>query len=133
MFSLVKERHNGVTWQTTDNKFSLPLVQTNYGKRFITFFGVKTWNNIPKDIRSLDLKCAFLHTYAVSTRNFDLNELRESCLFFAVFVDHELPIAIMGALHLETECFCHFVSGGGVLFSLASGLGPELLPQKTLS
>ena len=47
MFSLVKERHSRVTRQTTDNKFSLPLVQTNYGERFITFFGVKTWNNIP--------------------------------------------------------------------------------------
>ena len=42
MFSLVKERHNRVTRQTTDNKFSLLLVQTNQGKRFITFFGVKT-------------------------------------------------------------------------------------------
>ena len=46
MFSLVKERHNRVTRHATDNKFSLPLVQTNYGERFITFFGV-TWNNIP--------------------------------------------------------------------------------------
>ena len=59
LFSLAKERHNTVTRQATDNKFSLPLVQTNYGKRFITFFGVKTWNNIPKDIRSLDSKRAF--------------------------------------------------------------------------
>ena len=42
MLSLVKERHNRVTRQATDNKFSLPLVQTNYGKRFITFSGVKT-------------------------------------------------------------------------------------------
>ena len=39
----------------------------------------------------------------------------------------------MEALHLETECFWHFVSGRKVLFSLASGLGLELLPQKTLS
>ena len=31
----------------------------------------------------------------------------------------------------KTECFWHFVSGGGVLFSLASSLGLELLPQKT--
>ena len=31
------------------------------------------------------------------------------------------------------ECLWHFVSGGGVLFSLASSLGLELLPQKTLS
>ena len=63
MFSLVKERHSRVTRQTTDNKFSLPLVQTNYGKRFITFFGVKTWNNIPKDIRSLDSKHTFSTKY----------------------------------------------------------------------
>ena len=63
IFSLVKERHSRVTRQTTDNKFSLPLVQTNYGKRFITFFGVKTWNNIPKDIRSLDSKHTFNTKY----------------------------------------------------------------------
>ena len=63
MFSLVKERHSRVTRQTTDNKFSLPLVQTNYGKRFITFFGVKTWNNILKDIRSLDSKHTFSTKY----------------------------------------------------------------------
>ena len=63
MFSLVKERHYRVTRQATDNKFSLPLVQTNYGKRFITFFDVKTWNNIPKDIRSLDSKRAFITKY----------------------------------------------------------------------
>ena len=30
------------------------------------------------------------------------------------------------------ECLSHFVSGGGVLFSLASSLGLELLPQKTI-
>ena len=65
MFPLVKERHNRVTRQTTDSKFSLPLVQTNYGKRFITFFGVKTWNNIPKDIRSLDSKRTFITNYFV--------------------------------------------------------------------
>ena len=63
MFSLVKERHSRVTRQTTDNKFSLSLVQTNYGKRFITFFDVKTWNNIPKDIRSLDSKRTFSTKY----------------------------------------------------------------------
>ena len=59
MFSLGKERQNRVTRRATDNKFSLPLIQTNYGKKFITFFGVKTWNDIPKDIRSLDSKRAF--------------------------------------------------------------------------
>ena len=41
-------------------------------------------------------------------------------------MDHELRAAITEALHLETECFWHFVSGGGVLFSLASGLGLEI-------
>ena len=39
--------------------FALLLLVTSYGKRFITFFGVKTWNNIPKDIRSLDSKDTF--------------------------------------------------------------------------
>ena len=127
MFSLVKERHNRITRQTTDNKFSLPLVQTNYGKRFITFFGVKAWNNIPNDIRYT------LHTHTVSTRKFDLNEVRKIVVcVWQFFVDHELQIAITGAFHLETECFWHFVSGGGVLFSLASGLGLELLPQNTI-
>ena len=58
MFSLVKERYNRVTRQATDSKFSLPLAQTNYGKRFSTFFGVKTWN-----IRSLDSKHAFSTKY----------------------------------------------------------------------
>ena len=56
--------------------------------------------------------------------------LNES-VFGSFFVDDELRIAITGARHLETECFWHFVSGGGVLFSLASSLG--LLPPKTLS
>ena len=65
MFSSVKERHSRVTRKATDNNFSLPLVYTNYGKRFITFFGVKTWNNIPKDIRSLDPKYAFSTKYFV--------------------------------------------------------------------
>ena len=65
---------------------------------------------------------------------FDLNELREIVVFvWQFFVNHELQIAIMGALHLETECFRRFISGGGVLFSLASGHGLELLPQKTPS
>ena len=72
-----------------------------------------------------------LHTYTVSTRKFDLKELRKIVVcVWKFFVDHELRPE---ALHLETECFRHFMSGGGVLFSLASGLGLELLPQKTLS
>ena len=48
-------------------------------------------------------------------------------------MDHELRAAITEALDLKTECFWHFVSGGGIVFSLASGLGLELLPQKTIS
>ena len=39
----------------------------------------------------------------------------------------------METFHLKIECFRRFVSVGGVLFSLASGLGLELLLQKTLS
>ena len=76
------------------------------------------------------IKLSFLHR---RTRKFDLNELREIVVcVWQFFADHELQIAITGALHLETECFWHFVSGGGVLISLASGLGLELLPQKTI-
>ena len=75
-----------------------------------------------------------LHTYTISTRKFDLGELRAIVVcVWQFFVDNKLGAAIAEALHLETECFWHFVSGGGVLFSLASGLGLELLPQKTLS
>ena len=74
-----------------------------------------------------------LHTYTVSTRKFDLNELREIVVrVWQFFVDHELWAATMTALHMETECFWHFVSGGGNLFSSAGGLGLELLPQKTI-
>ena len=69
MFLLVKERYNRVTRQTTDNKLSLPVVQTNYGKRFITFFGVKTWSDIPKDIRSLDSTRAFITKYFAHLHN----------------------------------------------------------------
>ena len=54
-------------------------------------------------------------------------------MFGSLFVDHELQIPITGALYLETESFWHFVSGEGVLFSLASVLGLVLLPQKILS
>ena len=65
-----------------------------------------------------------LHTYTVSTRKFDLYEPREVVVcVWQFFVDHELRAAVTEALHLETKCFWHFVSGGGVLFSLASGLG----------
>ena len=59
MFSLAKERQNRVTQVSYLQQISPPLVWTNYGKRFITFFGVKTWNNIPKHIRSLDSKHSF--------------------------------------------------------------------------
>ena len=136
MFSLVKEKHNRVTRQATDNKFSLPLVQTNYGKKFITFLLSKhgiTFLRI-SDLLTQNVHLAqnSLHTYTASTRKFD--ELREIVVcVWQFFVDHELRAAIMEALHLETECFWHFVSGGGVLFSLAGGPGLELLPQNTLS
>ena len=104
MFSLVKERRSRVTRQTTDNKFSLPLVQTNYGKRFITFFGVKTWNNILKDIRSLDSKHTFSTEYSAHLhsqyKKFDLNELRETVVYvWQFFVDHELQIVITRRLY----------------------------------
>ena len=111
MFSLVKERHNRVTRQATDNKLSLALVQTNYGKRFITSFGVKTWNNIPKDIRSLDSKRAFSTKYFahLHSQYKNLNELKEIVVCaWQFFVDQGLRAGIVEALYLETECFWHF-------------------------
>ena len=137
MFSLVKEIHNRVTRQTTDNKFSLPLVQTNYDERLITLVskhGIAFLRISDLLTQNVHLVQNTLHTYTISAIKFDLDELREIVVcVWQFFVDHELQIAITGALHLETECFWHFVSGRGVLFSLASGLGLELLPQKTLS
>ena len=65
-----------------------------------------------------------LHTYTVSTKKFDLNELRET--------DHELQIVFTRRLYTwKWNAF-------GILFlveefCLASSLGLELLPQKTLS
>ena len=74
-----------------------------------------------------------LPTYTVNTRKFGLHELKETVVCgWQFFVDHRLRAGIVEALHLETEYFWRFVSDGGVLFFLASGLGLELLPQKAL-
>ena len=77
---------------------------------FSTFFGVKTWNDIPKDIRSLDSRRAFcqntLPTYTVNTRRFDLNELKKVVVCgWQFFVDHGLRVRVVENLYLETGYF----------------------------
>ena len=73
-----------------------------------------------------------LPTSTVNARKFDIYELKEIVVcVWQYFVDHGLRDGIVEALHLETECTWHFVSGGGVLFYLANGLSLEFLPQIT--
>ena len=90
-----------------------------------------------EDIRPLDPNVHSvqntLPTYTVNTIKFDLNELNEIVVCgWQFFVDCGFWAGMVEDLHLETEYFWLFVSGGRILFSLAIGLGLELLPQKTL-
>ena len=59
LFQKTKARHSYKTRQATKNKFSFPLITTECRKKFITFDGVKIWNEIPLEIRSMSSKNLF--------------------------------------------------------------------------
>ena len=70
---------------------SLPLV-SKHGITFPRISGLLTQNT--------HLVQNTLHIYTVSTKKFDLNELRETVVYvWQFFVDHELQIVIMRRLY----------------------------------
>ena len=69
MFSLAKEDTIELPGKPLTTNFLFPLFKQITVKDFITFVGVKTWNNIPKDIRSLDSKRAFSTKYFAHLHN----------------------------------------------------------------
>ena len=58
-FQKTKTRHNYKTRQATKNEFSFPLVNTECRKKSIAFNGIKIWNEIPLEIRSMSNKALF--------------------------------------------------------------------------
>ena len=58
-FQKTKTRHNYETRQATKNEFSFPLVNTECRKKSIAFNGIKIWNEIPLEIRSMSNKALF--------------------------------------------------------------------------
>ena len=63
LFQLVNSRHNIQTRQATTGHLSQPLVRTNYKQNFITNYGVKVWNEIPREIRYTKSKKVFTKRY----------------------------------------------------------------------
>ena len=63
LFQLTSEKHHIQTRQATSGNFSLPVARTNYKRRLITNFGVKIWNDIPKDARTSPTKKNFGKRY----------------------------------------------------------------------
>ena len=59
LFQKTTSRHSYETRQAAKKKFAVPQARTNLKKRFITFNGVKIWNEIPLDIRSKSVKRLF--------------------------------------------------------------------------
>ena len=56
LFQKTTSRHSYDTRQAAKQKFAIPQARTNLNKRFITFNGVKIWNEIPLNIRSKPIK-----------------------------------------------------------------------------
>ena len=69
LFQLVNSRHNNQTRQATAGHLSRPLVRTNCKQNFITNYGVKVWNEIPREIR--DAKSKKVFTKRFKTRLLD--------------------------------------------------------------
>ena len=63
LFQLVNSRHNIQTRQATAGHLSQPLVRTNYKQNFITNYGVKVWNEIPRELRDANSKKVFTKRY----------------------------------------------------------------------
>ena len=63
LFQLVNSRHNIQTRQATAGHLSQPLVGTNYKQNFITNYGVKVWNEIPRELRDAKSEEVFTKRY----------------------------------------------------------------------
>ena len=63
LFQLVNSRHNIQTRQATAGHLSQPLVRTNYKQNFITNYGVKVCNEIPRELRDAKSKKVFTKRY----------------------------------------------------------------------
>ncbi len=59
LFQKTNARHNYKTRQATNKQFCLPMVTTEARKKFINFTGIKIWNQIPLEIRSMSSKKLF--------------------------------------------------------------------------
>ena len=59
LFHLTSESHGMRTRQATNGNFSQPPIRTNYKTFFLTNSGVKTWNDIPSNIKNATSKKAF--------------------------------------------------------------------------
>ena len=59
LFQKTSTRHSYKTRQATRNDFSLPMVTTECRKKFICYNGIKIWNQIPIEIRSMSNKKLF--------------------------------------------------------------------------
>ena len=59
-FRLTKDQHQYSTRQVRSGKLYTPTIRTNYKKRFISYSGIKIWNNIPEEIRNFPSKNVLL-------------------------------------------------------------------------
>ena len=59
LFEKTKARHSYKTRQATQNQFALPVIYTECRKKSIFFNGIKIWNEIPLEIRSMKSKTLF--------------------------------------------------------------------------
>ena len=59
LFEETKARHRYKTHQATQNQFALPVIYTECRKKSIFFNGIKIWNEIPLEIRSMKSKTLF--------------------------------------------------------------------------
>ena len=56
VLNIFKTKNNNKTLNHHNHKLMLPFCRTSLGQRFITYKGVKTWNNdVPIDIKDLSL------------------------------------------------------------------------------
>ena len=62
-FQMLNSRLDIQTRQATAGPLHQPLVRTNYKQNFITNYGVKVWNGIPRELRDSKSKKPFTKRY----------------------------------------------------------------------
>ena len=60
-FHLTTDKHSLRTRQAFNGNFSQPSIRTNYKSSFLTNSSVKTWNNIPSNIKMATSRKVFSH------------------------------------------------------------------------